>query len=164
MSADAPELRRIDPERDDMATLLDLILASFASMNGVIDPPSSALRLTSQSLREKAAHETGYAIFDRGKPVACMFCDDRGDVLYVGKLAVDPMRQGEGLGRRLLAEAEKLAGTLGRRELELQTRVELTGNHAFFGRQGFVKTGEGAHAGYPSPTWIVMRKPLGGPA
>ena len=41
--------RVIDPEQDDMEALLQLVLAAFAYMDGVIDPPSSALQLTAES-------------------------------------------------------------------------------------------------------------------
>ncbi|EJZ16706.1 N-acetyltransferase GCN5, partial [Rhizobium sp. Pop5] len=47
--------------------LLALILTAFASMNGRIDPPSSALRLTAQALAEKAEAEIGHVAIEQGK-------------------------------------------------------------------------------------------------
>jgi phosphinothricin acetyltransferase len=41
--------------------------------------------------------------------------------------------------------------------LELETRIELTENHATFARMGFIKTAETAHPGYERPTSIKMR-------
>ena len=45
-----------------------------------------------------------------------------------------------------------------KRFLELQTRIELTENHATFGALGFKKIAETAHPGYSRPTSITMRK------
>ena len=49
---------------------------------------------------------------------------------------------------------------LGHSEIVLETRIELTENHATFAHMGFVKTREGAHDGYDHPTYIEMRKAL----
>lgn len=152
------ELRRLDPETADWVTMHALVRAAFDYMNGIIDPPSSANRLTPQALREKAGHEHALALFDGSLPVGCIFCDPRQDCLYVGKLAVSVAHQGQGIGRRLILAAESLAHELGYRELELQTRVELTGNHRYFASLGFIKTGETAHEGYARATSITMRK------
>jgi hypothetical protein len=65
---------RIDPNSfDDWQALLDLILDAFAYMNGVVDPPSSAIRLTVQSVREKAASEIGFIVREHGQLLGCIF-------------------------------------------------------------------------------------------
>ena len=43
---------------------------------------------------------------------------------------------------------------------ELDTRIELTENHATFAALGFTKIAERAHDGYERPTFITMRKTL----
>ena len=140
--------------------VLTLILGAFASMDGVIDPPSSAHQLTVERLREKAEHETGFAAFQDGRIVGCVFVLERADDVYVGKLAVEPDRQGSGIGKQLMQAAETLARTRGKTALELQTRIELTANHAVFARMGFHETRRTAHEGYSRPTSITMRKSL----
>ncbi|MFZ1815466.1 MAG: GNAT family N-acetyltransferase [Rhizobiaceae bacterium] len=155
-----PQVHAIDASFTQWRELLSLILRSFDYMNAIIDPPSSALRLNVPALQEKAKHETGLVIFQHARPVACMFCDTRPQALYVGKLAVEPGLQGKGLGSVLLGEAERIALASGRTRLELQTRIELAGNHEFFARHGFSRVGEGAHEGYSRPTWIWMAKEL----
>jgi GNAT superfamily N-acetyltransferase len=145
---------------DRWPELLDLILRSFAFMDGVIDPPSSAHRLTPASLAEKTSKEFCFVARKDGQFVGCVFAGEHGDALYVGKLAVDPAEQGNGIGRRLIAAVEDLALRLRKPALELETRVELTGNHAFFRRIGFVEVGRTAHAGCNRPTSITFRKRL----
>ncbi|BCH28075.1 N-acetyltransferase [Mesorhizobium sp. L-8-10] len=141
--------------------LLGLIRRSFAPMDGVIDPPSSAHRLTSLSLEAKAREETAFLATVADRLAGCVFLADNGSHLYLGKLAIDPAFQGQGVGRRLVEAAEDHARELGRTAVELQTRIELTANHAVFGRLGFRETARTAHPGYRRPTTITMRKELG---
>lgn len=142
----------------DWPELLALIRGSFAYMDGRIDPPSSAHLLTPASLRDRAAAEHLYIA---GPPLlGCAFFAEQPDALYIGKLAIAPDAQGAGLGRAFLAEAESLARRRGLPRLRLETRVELTRNHAAFARLGFIKTAEKAHPGFDRPTSITLEKPL----
>ncbi|WFU11125.1 GNAT family N-acetyltransferase [Rhizobium sp. CB3090] len=153
-------LQRLDDSFDRWQELLELIFASFAYMNGRIDPPSSALTLTPQSLREKASNEIGYVAFKDDQLAGCIFCRPELDSLYIGKLGVLPAAQGKGIGRRLLWLAETTAREHGLAELQLETRIELTGNHITFANWGFRKTAENRHAGFDRTTSIEMRKSL----
>ena len=160
--SDHPEiaLGRIDPlSFQDWQALLDLILTSFAYMNGVIDPPSSAVRLTVQSLQEKAETEIGYTVQEQGKLLGCAFFRaEAPDFLYVGKLAVSPQAQGKGIGKRLLDIAIKEARSRNLPRLRLETRIELVGNHERFAKWGFVRTAEKAHKGFDRTTFIEMQR------
>ncbi|MBV8651516.1 MAG: GNAT family N-acetyltransferase [Alphaproteobacteria bacterium] len=134
-----------------------LIREAFAYMEGRIDPPSSALRLTAQSMAEDAAKGALLLAEQGGALVGCVFVRPKGDALYIGKLAVRPGLQGQGIGKVLVTAARAEARALGIAMLELQTRIELTENHAAFARMGFVKSGETMHEGYNRPTSITMR-------
>ncbi|WP_348645047.1 GNAT family N-acetyltransferase [Rhizobium sp. SG570] len=151
-------IQRLNGSFDRWDALLDLILASFAYMNGRIDPPSSALALTSQSLREKARNEIGYVALDGDKIAGCVFCRAEPDSLYIGKLAVLPTAQRKGICRRLLTYAEADARERGLAVLRLETRIELTENHATFAALGFAKTAENRHPGFDRTTSIEMQK------
>ncbi|WP_064693328.1 GNAT family N-acetyltransferase [Rhizobium aegyptiacum] len=151
---------RLDQTFTRWDELLALILAAFASMNGRIDPPSSALSLTTQSLAEKAEAEIAHVAIDGEKLAGCVFLRPEPDCLYIGKLAVLPHVQGKGLGKRLLAIAEETAAGLGLPALRLETRIELTDNHAVFAAWGFFRTAEKAHPGFVRTTFIEMQKVL----
>lgn len=154
-------VERIGGRFSDYDGLLALILRSFASMEGRIDPPSSAHLLTAASLRDKAAAEIAYIAMDNGHLRGCVFLKpEPPECLYIGKLAVEPDSQGRGVGRALLAAASTVAADLGLPQLRLQTRIELAENHAVFSRWGFRKTAENAHPGFGRPTFIEMRKTL----
>ncbi|MBX4940281.1 GNAT family N-acetyltransferase [Rhizobium binae] len=151
---------RLDRSFTRWDELLTLILAAFASMDGRIDPPSSALKLTTRLLAEKAEAEIGHVVIEDEKLIGCLFLRPEADCLYVGKLAVLPEAQGKGLGKRLLATAEQTAAALGLAALRLETRIELTENHAVFAAWGFSRTAEKAHPGFARTTFIEMRKML----
>jgi predicted N-acetyltransferase YhbS len=151
---------RLAADFDQWGALLALIRRAFAYMDGVIDPPSSAHLLTADGLGEKAKRETGFLAVENGRIVGCVFALERARDFYVGKLAVEPRLQGQGIGTRLMRAVEEIARERGKDTIELQTRIELTANHAAFARLGFRETERTAHAGYDRPTSITMRKVL----
>ena len=82
-----------------------------------------------------------------------------GDTAEIGMLAVAPGRQGEGIGRRLLADAEAVASQqLGGRRIQMRVlhpRKELI---EYYQRLGYQRTGETA----PFPESERFGKPLVG--
>jgi ribosomal protein S18 acetylase RimI-like enzyme len=80
------------------------------------------------------------------------------DYLLLDNIAVDPVRQGAGLGRRLLAFAEAEAMRRGYREIRLYTHQTMTENQRLYAAIGYEETGRGTDAGYER---VFMRKPLG---
>ncbi|AMS38948.1 GNAT family N-acetyltransferase [Aminobacter sp. NyZ550] len=154
------DIARLTQAFDRWDELLGLIMRAFAYMDGVIDPPSSAHRLTAASLRDKAGDEVGFIATLDGRLVGCIFAAERDDVIYVGKLAVDDSARGLGIGRALMLAAERHAAERGKPVLELQTRIELAANHATFAKMGFVEFERTAHDGFDRPTSITFRKTL----
>lgn len=143
----------------DWQGLLDLILTSFASMEGRIDPPSSAHQLTCDALRDKAQRD--YLWVAGASPLlGCMFLTAQPDALYIGKLAIAPQAQGRGLGRAFVTAAQAQARQLSLPRLRLETRIELVENHAAFAAMGFTQTACKAHPGYDRATSITMEKLL----
>ena len=154
------KINRLPSDFDRWDELLTLIKRAFAYMDGVVDPPSSAGRLTSASLAGKAAEEICLVALSGERPAGSVFAAERDQAFYVGKLAVDPGLQRTGIGRALLEAVESQAIRAGKPELELQTRVELAANHAAFARLGFVVVGRTAHPGFDRATSIIFRKRL----
>ena len=77
------------------------------------------------------------------------------DHLLLDNIAVRPDRQGQGLGRRLIAFAEDEARRLGFAEVRLYTHEKMVENVALYTRLGFAETGRGQQAGYDR---VFMRK------
>jgi ribosomal protein S18 acetylase RimI-like enzyme len=150
--------RATDPY--DWPALLALIQRAFAYMEGVIDPPSSLHRLTPDGIAEQSRQGEVWALGQ--PPIACVFLTPKPEALYIAKLAVDPPHQGQGHARCLIDLAETRARALGLPALELQTRIELTANHATFRHLGFTQTAASAHPGYDRPTSLTFHRPVSG--
>jgi ribosomal protein S18 acetylase RimI-like enzyme len=92
-----------------------------------------------------------------GVPLGCVSLTARGEgLVYLGLLCVDPTRQAAGIGKAIMAAAERLS----REELDadriemtvIDSRAELI---AYYERRGFVRTGE------RRPFPIMLDPPLG---
>lgn len=153
-----PEIRAASPETDWTAVHA-LLAAAYAPMRGRIDPPSSLDRMTPGTLAEKAGRETVLLAFAPDL-AGCVFLEARPRSLYINKLAVAPAAQGRGTGHALVQAAEAEARRHGLDALTLQTRIELTENHAAFAAMGFAKTAETCHPGFDRSTSITMEKRL----
>ncbi len=70
------------------------------------------------------------------------------DHMLVENVAVDPGRQGEGIGRALLAHAEERARAAGLSEMRLYTHSKMTENRALYRRLGYRETDRRDEAGF----------------
>ena len=104
---------------------------------GAVAGPGDRHRLSGVP-RARVAHDAD------GLSVACCRIDDRGDgVAYFGTFAVDPTRQAAGIGRWLLAQAERLAAeSFGSHTFEILVLRQQTALVAWYERRGFIGTGE----------------------
>lgn len=147
-SADSPWLQDV----------LDLIQVSFASMDGVVDPPSSIHRLDLAALCRAAVVGEVWSLDT--PPRAAVILTPKADVLYLGKLAVAASHRRRGYAAQMVDLAMMRARARGLAAVELESRVELTQVHMAFAALGFVEVGRTAHAGYQRPTSITMRRPV----
>lgn len=79
-----------------------------------------------------------------GVLVASVTITDHGDgIAYMGMLAVEPGRQGGGIGRRMLAAAERAAADVfGATSIEMTVIAKRTELVAYYERCGYTQTGE----------------------
>jgi galactokinase len=92
-----------------------------------------------------------------GEVAGCVLLRTKGDYLLVDNLAVDPERQGEGLGRALLDFAELEAARRGLGELRLYTNLAMTENIAMYGRLGWQEYDRATEGPYSR---VYFRKPV----
>ena len=147
-------------EFSDWDGLMRLLHSAFVSQADRIDPPSSLHRLDAGSIAVKAREERLFLAFKDEQLVGCIFAKSLGSTMYVGKLAVSPAMQGQGIGRALVSAVAATARQTNHDAVQLDVRIELTENHATFAALGFVKIGEHAHAGYDRSTFCTMKKTL----
>lgn len=104
-------------------------------------------------------------LFERRTPLGCVNVADRGEgTAYLGLFCIEPTRQGDGLGRSLLAAAEEWArsqfGCTAVEMTVLEQRRELI---AYYERRGWRRTGERRPFPVPlDPPYVmeVLAKPL----
>ncbi|GGP83392.1 MULTISPECIES: GNAT family N-acetyltransferase [Streptomyces] len=137
VEADVPELvvlvesaYRGDASRAGWTTEADYLDGQRTDPDGVravIDSPDGVLLVVERA----------------GELVACCHIEHRGDHAYFGMFAVRPGLQGGGLGKEILAEAERRArDTWGADEMRMtvvNVREELI---AYYVRRGYRRTGE----------------------
>ena len=103
---------------------------------------------------------------EAGVLVACVYVELRGERGYFGLLAVDPTRQGNGMGSRLIEAAEQYCRAAGSNFMDLTTvnlRKELPG---YYRRRGYTESGTLPFPADQHPPKIPchlvkMSKPLG---
>lgn len=145
---------------DDISlrAVLHLIQTSFDYMQTRVDPPSSVHLLNFAALKSEAQQNEVWSL--GSPPYACAIFRPSDTTLMIAKLAVHPDQRGAGLARQIITLAERRAAALGLQSLTLQTRVELSENHAIFRALGFDETARTTHPGYPAPTSITFTRPL----
>jgi ribosomal protein S18 acetylase RimI-like enzyme len=128
-------LRRATP--DDIAVIRDLVRAAYAKWIPAVGREPMPMKAD----YERAVREHRIDLLElaesRGGVVGLIETMLRDDHLWVENVAVAPERQGQGLGRRLLAHAEGEAAAAGRAELRLLTNAAFGGNVALYRKLGY---------------------------
>jgi len=111
---------------------------------------------------DRGGHETGTILLATraGRIVGCVSVQRKADFAYAGRLAVEPLERGGGIGRALMAQAEALARQMGADRLRVDVRLALAQNRAFFRSLGFAEGGHRRHPGFASPTYAELEKIL----
>ncbi len=93
-----------------------------------------------------------------GKLAALIETIAQADCLLIENVAVSPALQGRGLGRQLMAHAERLAASLGYGEIRLYTNKLFAENLRLYGKLGYrVDSEEPFNGGWR----VNMSKPVG---
>lgn len=147
-------IRRAEPE--DCAAVAAVVNEAYGVyLERIGKPPGPMLDDYAVLIRNGAV---SVLADDNSDIVAIVVLLARPDHLLLDNIAVRRDRQGQGLGRRLIAFAEAEARRLGYREVRLYTHVTMTENIALYTRLGFVETGRGSDAGYDR---VFMAKRVG---
>jgi predicted N-acetyltransferase YhbS len=144
----------------DAEAIASLVNAAFKVERFFIDGD----RINPEKVREMMRTGKYLLAEERGELIACVYVEIQGERGYFGLLAVDPARQGEGLGRKMVAEAENNARAGGCEFMDLlivNLRAELP---PFYRRLGYVETGTEPFPADASPSqpchFAKMSKPL----
>jgi ribosomal protein S18 acetylase RimI-like enzyme len=146
---DSAELTYRDAAEADVPALVALIESAYRGESSRAGWTSEAdilggQRTDPQGVREViTAPGSRLMIVERdGEPVACCQLEHRGDAAYFGMFAVRPDLQGAGLGRRIIAEAERSAReTWGMAEMHMTVISVREDLIAWYERRGYRRTG-----------------------
>jgi ribosomal protein S18 acetylase RimI-like enzyme len=94
------------------------------------------------------ARGTTVVIETDGEVRGFMIAWSEADAYFVDNIAVDPVEQGRGLGRKLFEHAVSEAHRRGLSALRLYTNVVMTENLAMYRRMGFVETHRAMENGF----------------
>lgn len=145
---------------DEAEAIVALIQRAFGQYRGKLRPESGALQETPETIREVMKSGTILLAERGGRILGCVSVRPKDGFAYAGRLAVEPMERGIGVGRALLAAAEALARQMGLRRLRVDVRLKLRDNRAFFRALGFVEGAERCHPGFRQPTYVELEKTL----
>jgi GNAT superfamily N-acetyltransferase len=123
---------------DDVPRIVALLNAAFAMEWAFIARDRTSASEITHYL------ETGTFLVvdgDAGELAACMYLEQRGDRVYLGMLAVSPTQQGRGLGRRMMAAAERQTASLGCHAIDIRIIDRRTELPPFYRLLGFVDSG-----------------------
>jgi ribosomal protein S18 acetylase RimI-like enzyme len=96
------------------------------------------------------------------EPCGVLVLERGRDFLMIYSVAVDPCYQGKGIGKALLAHAEKCAVEAGLPEIRLYTNERMEPNAALYRRCGFAEIGKRPHPTRKNEVLIDMAKLTGG--
>jgi predicted N-acetyltransferase YhbS len=155
-----PTLHIRDATASDAEAIADLVNRAYVVERFFVDGD----RTNRAEVADLLAKGTFLLAEMDGRLVACVYVELRVERGYFGMLSVDPSRQGEGLGRRLVAEAEDRCRRQGCRVMEIlvvDVREELP---PLYRRLGYVQVGSEpfteSERTKMACKFIVMEKPL----
>lgn len=151
------QIRDIHP--DDAGEVLTIQRAAFvqeAQIYGSADMPP--LTQTLEELRAELEQNLGCVALAGRRIVGAVRAVRDGDLLLIGRIAIAPDQQGEGIGSRLLAAVERRGADAGATEAELFTGSHSEANLRLYEREGYVES-ERVDAG-DGTAQVFLRKRL----
>ncbi len=141
LSSPGSALRVVDAEPEHSEHVLAVIRRAFAA-RAPLDPPSTALAETEQSVRDVLSRAGGLLVLRRDVPVgALLFDDTRPGLLGLRRVSVDPAHQSHGVASAMVGVAEDAAEGRQLDGVWLHAREELPATLSFWRRRGYVDIG-----------------------
>jgi len=123
---------------DDVPQIVALLNAAFAMERDFIDKD----RTSAPEIERYMTTGTFFVVDgDANTLAACMYLEQRAERLYLGMLAINPSQQGRGLGRQMMAAAERQAAALGCTSIDIRIVNRRTELPPFYQALGFVDNG-----------------------
>jgi tRNA threonylcarbamoyladenosine biosynthesis protein TsaE len=156
-------LNVIDAGPEHAARIVDIIHRSFGS-RPKLDPPSTALDETVESVAEVLATAGGLLVERRGLPMGAMLFDEsRPGQLGLRRVCVDPDIQARGVASAMLGVAEDTAEERGKDGIWLDVRSELPETVQFWSRRLYYPVGrDEPFIEFGKTLWLAREVPTPG--
>ena len=138
------DLHVVDATAEHAAQIVGVIHHAFSARR-VLDPPSTALAETTDSVRAAVTANGGLLATIDGVPAGAILFGVDGDVLSLRRVSVDPRFQGRGVASAMVGCAEQVAVRRGLRRIRLAARTELPDTIEFWHRRGYAQVEERAY-------------------
>ena len=123
---------------DDVPRIVALLNAAFAMERDFIDKD----RTSAPEIQRYMTTGTFFVVDgDANTLSSCMYLEQRAERLYLGMLAINPLQQGRGFGRQMMAAAERQAVSLGCNAIDIRIVNRRTELPPFYRALGFVDNG-----------------------
>ena len=145
---------------DDAPAVATLVTLAYRVEDFFIDGD----RTDEADVRRRMQHGVFLVLEEDGALAGAVYVKVHAGSGYFGMLSVDPARQGEGLGRRLIKAAEEWCRTSGCTEMEIEVVSLRTELPSFYERHGYVLAGTrpfaDVHKSRIPCEYLVMRKAI----
>ena len=145
---------------EDLPTLVEILHAAFEEYRGRLDPPSGVHNETAETLQQKLRKGGAVLALLNGEAAGCVFFEQRGPSMYLGRLSVLPHFRRQGVARVLVDYVEQRARERRCSGVELGVRTALPRLIDFYTRLGYRPFQYRSHDGYSEPTYVLMKKDL----
>jgi tRNA threonylcarbamoyladenosine biosynthesis protein TsaE len=130
------DLNVVEATPDDAALVRDVIHQAFAARPH-LDPPSTALDESVDSVAAVIAQQGGLLSRVDGVPAGALLFDVEGSALAMRRVSVVPHFQSRGVASALVGVAEEIAAQRGYDDMTLRARSELPATLVFWSRRGY---------------------------
>lgn len=150
----------IDAGPEHAEAVVDIIHRSFGA-RPTLEPPSTALDETVESVAEVLAASGGLLVERRGEPMgALLFDESRPGLLGLRRVSVDPDLQARGVASAMVGVAEDTAEERGMDGIWLRVREELPDTVQFWSRRRYHPLRrDGAFIEFGKTLWLAREVP-----
>jgi ribosomal protein S18 acetylase RimI-like enzyme len=133
---------------------------AFEEYRGKLIPESGALSEEVEDTRNKLSKQGGaILVWDEELQVGSAQYVFKDEYMYIGRVSIIKQARGQGLGKAIMSYLEELAKGRGVNETQIEVRLSLPANIAFYTQLGYTVV---EARDYPDKTdgWYIMSKKL----